>query len=170
MRQNDLQKMMAKEREGFLEVSWSAAWSSALFRKKFITASVLFTAVLLYFPYFFKTIQQRQGRVLNDCVLNILPAVDVSVFIFTTLYLLVAYGIFKAVQSPETFLLFLWTCLFLSIARMLTITLFPLDPPIKIVELVDPVLLPFYGHSEINRDLFFSGHTSSAFVIFLILK
>ena len=53
---------------------------------------------------------------------------------------------------------------------MLTITLFPLDPPIKIVELVDPVLLPFYGHSEINRDLFFSGHTSSAFVIFLILK
>ena len=163
-------KMMAEEGEDVFEISWSNAWTSAAYRRKFLTVAILFTAVLLVFPLFFITIQQRQGMVLNDWLLNALPAVDVSFYIFSIIYVVIAFGIFRAVQSPALFLLFLWCSLFLSLSRMLTITLVPLEPPVGLVELVDPVLLPFYGHSTITKDLFYSGHTSSVFLIYLILR
>jgi hypothetical protein len=162
--------MIVEEGGNVFEIPWRVAWSSTVYRKKFLAAAIPFTIVLLFFPYFFNTIQQRQGVVLNDWVLNVLPSVNVSIYIFSIIYLVIGFGIFRAVQSPVLFLLFLWCSLFLSLSRMLTISLVPLEPPVGLVELVDPVLLPFYGHSSITKDLFYSGHTSSVFLIYLILR
>lgn len=162
--------MIVKENDTILEISWSAAWTSVTFRTRFLLGSVLFTTLLLCFPYFFAIIQKRQGVVLNDWLLYHLPSIDASAYIFTLIYITVIVGIFRAAQSPLLFLLFLWSCLLLSLSRIVTISLVPLDPPIGLVPLVDPILLPFYGRNDITKDLFYSGHTGSVFLIYLILQ
>ncbi|MDQ6812275.1 MAG: sphingomyelin synthase family protein, partial [Bacteroidota bacterium] len=45
-----------------------------------------------------------------------------------------------------------------------------LEPPAGIVSLVDPILLPFYGPNGITKDLFYSGHTASMFLAYLVLR
>lgn len=162
--------MILRQSDKLLEITWSNAWTSYAYKTKILIAFFLFAIVLLYYPGFFAFIQKRPGTLLADPVLNILPSLDVSVLLFFLIYLTVGFGLFRALQSPALFLLFIWSCLFLSVARMITITLVPLEAPDGLVPLRDPILAPFYHHSQITKDLFFSGHTSSVFLIYLILR
>ena len=77
--------------------------------------------------------------------------------------------LFRAIYKPELLLLFLWGFIFLSISRFITIFLFPLNPPEQLIELSDPITNIFYGkkHGFITKDLFYSGHTSTQFLMFL---
>lgn len=164
-------EMTGQEREELLENSWIKAWASPGYKTKFLIAAIFFSAVLLYYPYFFASIQRRSAvLVLNDPILNILPALDMSPYIFALIYTTAGLGMYKCAQSPSLFLLFLWCCLFFSLSRIITITLFPLSPPIGLVPLEDPVLVAFYRNNEITKDLFYSGHTGSVFLIYLVLR
>jgi membrane-associated phospholipid phosphatase len=125
--------------------------------------------ILCFFPYFFQAIEQRHGILLDDPVLRALSAHDVSVPLFIMIWALSLLSIVRAVQNPWMFLTFLWAFIPLTLFRMLTITLVPLDPPAGLVGLVDPLSNFFYGPKFITRDLFFSGHTSSVFLLYLCL-
>ncbi len=161
---------VVQQNDELIEASWTDAWAFVVYKKKLLIVSILFTAVLLYYPYFFHYIQHRSGKFLYDPVLTVLPALDMSAYIFPLIYVTVGLGVFRAVQSPSLFLLFLCSCLLLSLARIITMTLVPLEPPVGLVQLADPFLVPFYGHSHITKDLFFSGHTGSVFLIYLFLQ
>jgi hypothetical protein len=45
-----------------------------------------------------------------------------------------------------------------------------LDPPVGMVNLVDPLSSVFSGNAVITKDLFFSGHTTTMVLIFLCLE
>ena len=79
-------------------------------------------------------------------------------------------AIIRCVKSPQVLLLLLWSYLLVSVSRMLCIWLVPLNPPPHLIPLVDPLTNFFYGKQYITKDLFFSGHTSSVFIIFLGLE
>jgi len=163
-------EIVSIEEKDIFQITWSEAWTSKIFRTKLIIGWVLYISVLLYLPHFFAAIQQKQGVLLNDVVLAFLPPVNMSPVIFALLYVTVIFTIFRAAKSPYLFLLYLWATLFVSVSRLLTNNFIPLEPPVGLVSLVDPILLPFYGPNGITKDLFYSGHTASVFLAYLILR
>jgi hypothetical protein len=152
--------------------SWSEAWQNRLFRKKLITGVILFISLLLILPTFFAFIEKREGIVLNDWLLNILPARDFSVLIFIIIWSSCVLVIIRSVQSPAFFLQVLLSGVALLLIRIGTIYFVPLEPPEGLIKLADPLTSLTYGGRGIfiTKDLFFSGHTSDLFLIYLCLE
>ncbi|MBS1915640.1 MAG: hypothetical protein JST87_05140 [Bacteroidetes bacterium] len=155
-------------------LSFSERWSDALqvkpFRIKMIAGIILLILLLAFFPVFFQYIERRNGPVLHDMLLSNLPAFNMSVVIFLILWSATAYALITRLQKPNEFIVFLWAYIFVSLSRLLTISIFPLSPPVNLIELKDPLSTPFYGMKVVTKDLFYSGHTSSLFLIFLVMK
>ena len=148
---------------------WQGAWESAAFRRKTFTGIFSVIAILSVFPFFFQSIEKRSGILLNDPIMRWLPAHNVSLPIFIIIWAISLLMMYRAAKSPQLFITFLWAYVILLILRVCTITLVPLEPPVGLVGLVDPFSNFFYGHKFVTKDLFFSGHTSSVFLIFLCL-
>lgn len=152
------------------DLAWQTAWQSPVFRWKFILGVIAVVTLLLAFPYFFQTIEQHSGPVLNDWVLNQLPPHDVSIPIFLVIWATALLLLIRARRSPAIFMMFVYGYIIVSLSRMLSINLVPLNPPVGLIPLIDPISNTFYGKSYITKDLFYSGHTSSIFLMFLCLR
>ncbi|MGE5518766.1 MAG: phosphatase PAP2-related protein [Candidatus Dadabacteria bacterium] len=151
------------------ELKWVQAIKDPAYIRKFIIAIVAVILLLLPLPFFFQYIQKRDGVLLNDYLLTILPAKDVSIGIVSIIWINILLAIHRSILSPRTTLLILasFACFFFS--RYITIGLVALDPPAQLIQLSDPLSNSFYGKSFITKDLFYSGHTASQFIIFLVL-
>lgn len=151
-------------------IAWLAAWQSTVFRRKFIIILICTLALLATFPYFFHTIEQHSGPVLEDWVLSSLTPRDVSLFIFGIIWAAALLLLVRIRRSPVIFMLFAFGYVIISLSRMLSINLFPLNPPVGLIPMIDPITNAFYGDVYITKDLFYSGHTSTLFLIFLCLR
>ncbi|MBC3788228.1 phosphatase PAP2-related protein [Spirosoma utsteinense] len=152
------------------DLAWRSAWRHPVFRWKLFLGLLGVGLLLATFTPFFQSIERHTGPVLNDWLLDQLPPRDVSLGIFLTIWAAALLILFRARKSPAIFMLFIYGYILVSLARMLTINLFPLNPPTGLIPLVDPLSNAFYGKTYITKDLFFSGHTSSILLIFLSLR
>ena len=153
-----------------LKESWKETFNSPLKRLVLISGSILIGAIIYVLPVFFNKIEKRNGIVLHDWVLAAIPSHNFSIAIFSIIWLMGLLMIYRAIQKPNLFIVYIWAFILITIARIIAITLVPLDPPIGLVELTDPVNEIFYGHKIIVKDLFFSGHTATLVLIFLCLE
>lgn len=119
---------------------------------------------------FFQAIEVRDGIDVNDILLSILPAKDCSEAIFILIWSCVALATLRFLNNPMLFIVFLWSYVVLCLTRIITITLVPLNAPPGLIPLRDPLSNYFYGHVFITKDLFYSGHTATLFLIFLCLE
>jgi hypothetical protein len=161
--------MQQKEKNRLLALEWKKAWANSSFKIKTVVGSFLLLLVLISFPKFFATIELRNGIVLSDFLLEQLPSFDLSIPIFLLIWSTAILLIRRIIQSPTLFLQFLISFLLLCILRILTISSIPLNAPIGLIPLKDPISSLFYGGKEIfiTKDLFFSGHTATQFLMFL---
>lgn len=164
MHQNEKNRLLAKD--------WKNAWASKTFKSKAIIGTLLLLIVLVSFPKFFAIIELRNGINLNDSILEHLPSMDLSIPIFILIWSTALLLISRLIQSPSLFLQFLWSFLLLCVLRIITISIIPLDAPMGLIPLKDPISSLFYGGREvfITKDLFFSGHTATQFLMFLCLQ
>jgi hypothetical protein len=149
---------------------WRASVQSPEFRKKLITGLAIITIILSIFPFFFQAIEKRHGYLINDWVLNYLPAHNVSPVIFFFIWTTTVLIVIRLARDPEIFLKFLWSYILLCLFRMLTITLVALETPPHLIPITDPLANAFYGPSFITKDLFFSGHTGTVLLMAFCLK
>ena len=119
---------------------------------------------------FFQAIEVRDGIDVNDILLSILPAKDCSEAIFILIWSCVALATIRFLNNPMLFIVFLWSYVALCLTRIITITLVPLNAPPGLIPLRDPLSNYFYGQVFITKDLFYSGHTATLFLIFLCLE
>ena len=153
-------------------ISWSEAWQLKSFRNKTFVALVLVAIILLLLPYFFAFIEKREGMVLQDFVLERLPASDVSIPTFIIIWSVVLLVFYRIYQNPSIFLVVAYGFILMCLARVLTISLLPLNPPPGLITLKDPIANIAYGGKGIfiTKDLFYSGHTGNMFLFFLCLQ
>lgn len=150
--------------------SWKEAWSDKIFRKSFLICLFLLLIILIQYPFFFLHIEKRQGFELNDFMLNYLPMQNLSLVIFICIWLNILLLLLTAYRHPKMALLFLWSYLIMNVFRIGTMLMVPLEPPKGLIVLMDPISNQFYGKNYITKDLFFSGHTSTMFLVFLCFR
>lgn len=151
---------------------WNEAWQNKLFRTKVIAGVATFITIVLFLPFFFAFIERREGSVLNDYLLQYIPAQDFSVPIFIIIWSACLLVIIRSIQQPAIFLTVLFSLVLLLVTRIVSIYLVPLDPPHGLIVLIDPLTSLTYGGRGIfiTKDLFFSGHTSNVFMFYLCLQ
>ena len=149
---------------------WKATWNTRHKKQQIVIGTLLMLAVVIVMPHFFNAIQKRNGKLLDDWLLAIIPARNVSIAIFAIIWAMIILAIVRAMKDPSIYITYCWAYVFVTAARLACISLVPLEPPIGLIQLTDPITGIFYGNSVITKDLFFSGHTATLTLICLCLK
>lgn len=153
---------------------WRLDWARPAFRRSWLLMLVLlFGVVVPSVPAYFRYVQSRPGYRLADPLLALVPRHDVSNAIFLLIWGAVVIGVGWLCFHPRLFLRGLWALLILTLLRMLTIVAVPLEPPLGLVPLVDPLTARLFQTSAaavITKDLFFSGHTATVVLLALAVR
>lgn len=157
------------ESRGTLIQGWRTAWSVPFVVEGILSIFVM-VGVLVFLAHFLDSVEMRAGFAFADPVLVWFDAVDVTWLTFTLIYGALAGTVGALLWEPKR----LWqglqaySCLLLW--RALAMWMLPLDPPVGMILLKDPVI-EFFGSNGVTltRDLFFSGHTSTMFLLTLVM-
>jgi PAP2 superfamily C-terminal len=149
---------------------WSSAWKISSFKWKFWTGMIILAGILTALPFFFKFIEDRDGYLMNDILLQYIPAHNTSVLVFFLIWSSCLLLLIRIYRDPMMLLVTLWAYNGVTLLRMACIWLISLNPPMGLIPLADPITNRFYGAHYITHDLFFSGHTTTVFLVFLCLK
>jgi len=148
---------------------WLMAWRSRNFKAE--AASTLFgipvlaALCLTVFPI----IQRRHGVVLDDPLLPLFRPVNMDWPTFAILYSAVFLGLTAAARDPRRVFATLQVFLVVQFIRVFTLCITPLDPPAGTVPLRDPFLYSFMK-DVYTKDLFYSGHTATCFLLLLLAQ
>lgn len=147
---------------------WQHAWSNRAFRKNLALEILLLALMMVATFYFFNYLQYRNnGVVLNDWVLKMLPATNVSAYIVFFMTSVITLFILRSAVNPDMVLTFLLAFVFLLATRIITISITNLLAPPDLIVLKDPIGSLLYHSRFVTRDLFYSGHTASLFLFYL---
>lgn len=153
-----------------IEEAWKTEWNTTV-AIRIILILCIATLMLIFVPPFLAYIQQRQGIQLNDRILALLPSADLSWVIFPTIHLSILVALANLVHYPRLLLVAMEAYLIATILRFTAIYFVPLEPPQGLVLLTDHINEDlFYGHTIITKDLFFSGHTTTIFILYLAVR
>ncbi len=152
-----------------LKGSWQKSWSKKPFRLQFLFTFGLLSILLFSLSYFFAFIEAREGKQINDVILNLVSPFDFSLITFLLIYAAAILCIINLLNEPELFLKAIQAYFFILIFRIITLLIFPLEPPDGIILLKDPFIEHFfYGQVRITKDLFFSGHVATVCLLYLV--
>ena len=147
---------------------WTHAWNQPIFRIQFAITIAFLLCMLFFIPYFFNYIQLRNGKQLNDPLLNLVGPVDVSWITFTFIYVSLLAALISLSYSPQRLLMMMQAYCIVTFLRLLSILVVSLNEPAGIIVLNDPlVAIIGYNGKVITKDLFFSGHVSTTFLLYL---
>jgi membrane-associated phospholipid phosphatase len=125
---------------------------------------------MISFSQFLQFIEGREGAVLNDPLLNLFNPIDLTWLTFAVIYLSVILFLFTILLKPFKLMLALQTYALMVIFRAVAMYLTPLNPPSGIILLDDPFVQMFGSGEIFTKDLFFSGHTATLFLLFLLTE
>jgi hypothetical protein len=148
--------------------NWQNAWYNKAFRNILILEVILLITLLVSTSFFFSYIQDlKEGIELNDWVLKVIPARDVSVPIVILMSSVVILYIIRCATNPNLVILFVLGAIFQLIFRIITINTTRFLAPPELIVLQDPMANVLYQSRFITKDLFYSGHTAAMFLFFL---
>lgn len=149
---------------------WVLSYRAPLFKQKMLLGWAILFSLTPVFPIFYQHIEAREGIAYTDSLLTLIPSVDVSIPIFMITWGMALFTLIRVVQNPNLLLTLLYGVIVVNVSRFITISLVPLNPPVGIIDIWDPITDLFYGAKYVTKDLFYSGHTATQFLFFLVLQ
>lgn len=125
---------------------------------------------MLSFSQFLQFIEQREGVSIPDPLLKAFNPINLTWLTFTLIYLSIILFLFCVRKDPYKIMIALQAYGLMVIFRTIAMYLTPLEAPTTLLLLDDP-FVQLFGKGEIlTKDLFFSGHTGTLFLLFLLTK
>jgi len=149
---------------------WKNELTNRTFKFKLIITSITLVALLTFLTEFLLFIEQRPGALLNDPLLKLLPAIDVTWFTFFIIYLGLFVAVLHLIKYPKLFIAASQAYILMISLRIIAMYLIPLEPPAGMISLQDPVVEIFGTGQLLLKDLFFSGHTATLFLFSLTAR
>lgn len=150
--------------------AWSEALSDRGFRLRFASALPALVLVLAILARFLEAVEARPGVVLPDPLLALFPARDLTWATFGLVYGGVLASVVWLVRRPRRLLLGIQAYVVLVVLRMAAMWALPLEPPAGLIPLDDPLVRLFGPSKVLTKDLFFSGHTATLFLLALAVS
>lgn len=149
-------------------MTWKTAFKHGLFRLQFALTCAVVLVGLFFVAAFLNFVESRPGIVIPDPLLKQFHPIDLTWPIFTVIYACVFLAFYGLRNRPIQIVVGLQAYGLMICFRLMSMYLLPLDPPREMILLEDPVVKQLVsGHHTPVRDLFFSGHTSTLFLLFL---
>jgi hypothetical protein len=145
------------------------AWTKKQFRLKVLLTAICLVPILFLLTRFLANVERRPGVVLDDPILLLFNPVNVTWVIFLVIYAGIIGGVIYLLRHPYHLLIAVQTYGLMAIVRMASMAVVPLDPPLTMIALKDPFVELFGSGTTLTRDLFFSGHTSTLFMLSLAM-
>jgi len=111
--------------------------------------------------------QARPGAPLADPILNAVGPIRLTWPIFVVLWSSMVAGLWYMAEDPVRLLMGFQAASLLIFFRTIALYLVPLEPLPTIIPLADPIAIYVSTGKLVTKDLFFSGHTSAMFLLFL---
>ena len=148
--------------------AWTEAWRSTAFRVHAIATPIALAATLDLLGHVLPWVERRTEVVpLADPVLAALAPRDFTWLIFSLIYAGLVVGLGRLLARPRELVTGVQAYIVLLLLRMVAMYLTPLAAPAGMLPLRDPFAEFFTSTSLLTKDLFFSGHTSTMFLLFL---
>jgi hypothetical protein len=147
--------------------AWAEAWRDRSFRLRLALTVPALVAVLALLARFLDLVEGRPGVVLPDPVLALLAPRDVTWLTFGLIYLGIFFGVARLSAEPRRLVLTLQAYVVMVLLRIAAMGVTPLEAPPGLLPLHDPLVRLFGPGKLLTKDLFFSGHTSTLFLLAL---
>ncbi len=149
--------------------SWIDSYKLKNIQYKLLISVIILVVVLYFYSRFLNYVETREGFSFGDPVLNLFQPVDLTWLIFSLIYLSLLTGTIILLKNPVRLILALQVYTVLILFRMAAMYSVPFNPPPEMIPLNDP-FVQFFGTGKIlTKDLFFSGHTATLFLLFLVI-
>jgi hypothetical protein len=148
---------------------WRAAFRTRGFRMRVSVTVPLLIIALIALSRFLVWVEARPGAVLDDPVLRLFTPVNLSSITFAFIYGGIILGLVILRRHPERCVLVFQAYVVMVAIRIIAMALVPLDPPRSLIPLVDPFVETFGTGAVLTKDLFFSGHTATLFLLSLVM-
>jgi len=149
-------------------MSWKEYLKEKRNRVELVITLFLLAVILMSLANFLNFAEARQGAVLPDPILNLFNPIDLTWLIFALIYVSLIVAIATLIKNPMRLMFAIQIYSLMVVIRIAAMYLLPLDPPAKIIILNDPFVEFFGSGQTLTKDLFFSGHTATLFILFLV--
>lgn len=149
---------------------WKKRFSDKKLRNEFLIVITVLIIFLISLSNFLLFNELRSGASINDPVLNLFHPADFTWLTFLVIYSGIITAIVHLIKNPDKLTLALLSYAITAFFRIAAMYSLPLNPPEHIIPLNDPFVQLFGTGNILLKDLFFSGHTSTLFLLFLVIS
>ena len=149
-------------------MNWSAFFRNKHFRNEFIISVIALALTLISLTKFLNYVESRNGVMLPDPLLKLFNSVNLTWITFILIYFSIIFIIFSLSSNPKKLIFTVQCYIILILIRIFMMYLVPLNPPADMILLNDPFVQFFATGQPLTKDLFFSGHTATIFLFYLV--